>query len=162
MFEFLSTYPEVDIYKMVLKRYSKERISYYKTFNFFINQNKSSWTGYMVANRPFYFSNLNKTPILRDFIRHEFYWEGIDTNNPKLINSPLYGSHIDAYLTNADLIRYSPFSVEDKQHELKKSTDVILKIFSKNEQTKQFAKGYLVNKFRLEKNDELLEYVLKN
>jgi hypothetical protein len=147
--------------KRIIKVYQKERDHYYKLFTRFINDNSSNWAGFLVQNKPYYFSNLRKAPVKRDFLRMKYYWDGIDTTNPKLINSPLYGEFISNYLADVDSSTYHrPFSDLKKQIELKKSVDIVLKVFSGNELTKMYAKNYMLKQFLLQRNDELMRYVM--
>lgn len=144
----------------ILNYYQKERRQYYKIFSKFIKDNSSNWAGLIVANTPYYFSDLRKKPVIRDFLRHEYFWVDIDTNNPKLINTPLYINHINNYLNYVDDVTYHyPYTHEEKQKELIKHIDVILDKFSKNAQTKKFAYEYLLQVFTIKNNKELVDYI---
>jgi hypothetical protein len=142
----------------ILRYYQKERRQYYKIFSKFIRNNSDNWAGLLVVNQPYYFSNLRREPVVRDFLRHEYFWVDIDTSNPKLINSPLFMNHINNYLNYVDdVTKHHPFTQEEKQKELKKYIDVIFDKFSKNAQTKKFAHEYLLQVFTLKNNKELLD-----
>jgi hypothetical protein len=159
LFSFFTEF-QAQLDNKILRYYQKERRQYYKIFSKFIKDNSSNWAGLIVANTPYYFSDLRKKPVIRDFLRHEYFWVDIDTNNPKLINSPLYINHINNYLSYVDdVTKHHPFTQEERQKELKKCIDVILDKFSKNVQTKQFAFEYLLQVFTSKNNIELIEYI---
>lgn len=115
--------------------------------------------GLLVANTPYYFSDLSAKPLVRDFIRLDFYWEDIDTSNLELINTPLYGEHIETYLKK--VIKKSDKENEVvKDYELKKAIDVVIEKFSKTIITKRFAIEYLKVFFRKSvRKDSILNYV---
>ncbi len=159
LFDFFTIF-STQLDNKILRYYQKERRQYYKLFSKFIKDNSNNWAGLIVANNPYYFSNLKKKPIIRDFLRQDYFWEDIDTNNSKLINSPIYIQHINNYLSYVeDISKHHPFSEAEKLRELKKCSDVIIDKFSKNIQTKQFAKKHLLNIFSFKKNNELFDYV---
>ncbi len=159
LFSFFTEF-QAQLDNKILRYYQKERRQYYKIFSKFIKDNSSNWAGLIVANMPYYFSDLRKKPVIRDFLRHDYYWEGIDTNNPKLINTSLYIEHINNYLSYVyDTSKHHPFSEDEIQKEYKKSADVVMEKFSKNDATKQFAFNYLLDFFALKSNKELLDYV---
>lgn len=161
LFSFFTEF-QTQLDNKVLRYYQKERREYYKIFSKFIKDNSSNWAGLIVANTPYYFSDLRKKPVIRDFLRHEYFWVDIDTNNPKLINSPLYINHINNYLGYVDdVTKHHPFTQEERQKELKKCIDVILDKFSKNLETKKFAYEHLLQVFILENNKELVDYIFK-
>jgi hypothetical protein len=160
LFSFFTEFP-TQLDNKILRYYQKERRQYYKIFSKFIKDNSSNWAGLIVTNNPYYFSNLRKKPVVRDFLRQEYFWVDIDTSNPKLINSPLYINHIKNYLNYVDDVsKHYPFTQEERQKELKKCIDVILDKFSKNVQTKKFAYEYLFQVFTLENNKELFDYII--
>jgi hypothetical protein len=47
------------------------------------------------------------------FLQRGHYWEGINTNDPKLINSPLYPTLIDKYLDFDKVKDYNALELED-------------------------------------------------
>lgn len=160
LYNFFTEFP-TQLDNKILRYYQKERRQYYKIFSKFIRNNSNNWAGLLVVNQPYYFSDLKKEPVVRDFLRHEYFWVDIDTNNPKLINSPLYINHINNYLNYVDdVTKHYPFTQEEKQKELIKHIDVILDKFSKNEQTKKFAHKYLLQVFTIKNNKELVDYII--
>jgi hypothetical protein len=68
-------------------RGSLKSVKIYDNFESFVKSNKGTWAAKMVANQPYYFSGPKIVPTLR-FCTAWYYWEGINTNDPKLINSP--------------------------------------------------------------------------
>jgi hypothetical protein len=98
----------------------------------------------MVTNQPYYFSGPKIVPTLRDFVQRGHYWEGINTNDPKLINSPLYPTLIDKYLDFDKVKDYNALELEDY---FNRSATVIMEKFSHNKETESF-KAYLKEKHR--------------
>ena len=113
----------------------------------------------MVKNRPYYYSNLRKEPVERDYIRRMFFWEGIDTSNPKLINTPLYGELIDLYFDMYFINSKEKYTSAQKEYLVKKEIDVLIEKFSKNLVSKAFIRNYLKAYFKRLKNQNLIDYV---
>lgn len=161
LFNYLSTFHDKSIDRLVVKTYNKERDKYYDSFNKFINNNKNNWCGLMVRNRPYYFSNLRKKPILRDFIRKNHFWDDVDSNNPSLINSPLYGDLIDIYLDKYYIHPIETYTDTQKDYNFKKAIDILIEKFSNNLLTKKFIFEYLLNYFNNLDMNEMVEYINK-
>ena len=68
----LASYPTQPVYNKVKSIYSKRRKQYYKMFDSFVNDYQNSLAGLLVANFPYYYSNLNQEPTLKDFLRMDF------------------------------------------------------------------------------------------
>lgn len=148
----LASYPTQPVYNKVKSIYSKRRKQYYKMFDSFVNDYQNSLAGLLVANFPYYYSNLNQEPTLKDFLRMDFYWEGIDTSNPILLNSPIYINHIDNYLNLIETVYQEPLNFsKNSQEPLQKSIKVIIDKFSGSEMTKQFALLH-ISKYLTKKN----------
>lgn len=159
LFDFFTKFP-TQLDNKILRYYQKERRQFYKLFSEFIQNNSNNWAGLIVVNNPYYFSDLIKKPVIRDFLRQDYFWEGIDTNNPKLINSYLYKQHINNYLSYVeDVTKHYPFDELEKQKRYKKSSDIIIEKFSKNTQTNLFVKQVLFDFFSKKNNQELLDYL---
>jgi hypothetical protein len=160
LFQHFSNFQEQIFNKQIVNVYQKERRNYYKNWERFISDNKNSLTGKLVMNEPYYFSDLSKDPIKRDFLRRDYFWEGIDTNNPDLINGPLYRRLILSYFEYVENNSiHHPFTNEEKIYEYKKSIVVVLNKFSKNFKTKEFAIKYLMQLDAINTNTELINYV---
>lgn len=160
LFEYFSNFQDQIYNKQLVSVYQKERNKYYKNWSNFIRNNTNTLAGILVLNEPYYFSNLRKKPVMRDFLRRAFFWEGIDTNNSKLINTQLYTKLINNYLLYVDDIKlHHPFTEEEKQIELKKSVVEIIKQFSKNSSTKQFAIECIKQHKLIKTNKILLDFV---
>lgn|GEM_PF-4791199 len=159
LFNYLTDFHDTLIDRLVIKTYSLERDKYYVEFSKFIHDNKNSWCGLLVKNRPYYFSNLKKAPVPRDFIRKNFFWEDIDTNNPNLINSPLYVELINIYLDKFYINPVENYTDTLKEYNLKKGIDVLLEKFSKNTFTKKFITEYLQEYFDKSNKHEMAVYV---
>jgi hypothetical protein len=142
LYNFLSFYPvaEDNVVQQVAKVVARERKEYYNNFDNFIKNNKGSWAEKMVTNQPYYFSDIGAVPTRRDFIRRDYYWEDINTNDPMLINSPLYSNLIDNYLDYHSTNDYTPAEVDNY---LDVSVAIIMEKFSHNPVTKAFALNYL-------------------
>jgi hypothetical protein len=156
LFDYLSFFSNEFSGKQIVKIYQKERRKYYQLFNEFISDNDTTWAGLLVANTPYYFSDLNKQPVIRDFIRLNFYWEDIDTFNTRLINTPVFAEHIEAYLKKI-IEQANTHNSGFKEFEIKKAIDFVIEKFSKNSDTEKFAVEY-VKKY-LKKSPELEKMV---
>lgn len=160
LFDYLANFSSHLSGKQIQKVYQKERHKYYQLFNEFISDNNTTWAGLLVANTPYYFSDLNKQPVIRDFIRLNFYWEGIDTSNPNLINTPVFVEHIAAYL-NRVIEQANKHNSGFKEYEINKAIDVVIDRFSRTDLTKRYAIECLEEYFK--KSDRvyaMLDYVL--
>lgn len=161
LFNYLSMF-HLNGYKTdrsITRIYQKERKRYYDLFEGFVEANKNKWCGLLVKNRPSYFSDLDKKPIARDFIRKNFYWEDIDTNNSDLIHTPLYEELINAYLIKYYVNPIETYSAEEKEYNLKKAIDILLDKFSNNDSTKKFIQSYLKEYFEGLKMQDFVNYV---
>lgn len=162
LFQYLSNF-HYDGYssdRSVSRVYQKLRKQYYKLYNEFTKVNEKNWCGLLVKNRPYYYSDLDNKPIERDFIRLNFYWEGIDTNNLKLINTPLYGELVNLYLEKY-LNPIESYNNAQKEYKLKKGLEVLIDNFSKEVELKQFIQNHLKEFFnRLGRHD--LVYFIEN
>lgn len=163
LFKYLSTFQDEINNKKIVNEYQKERNRFYKNWKRFINLNKNSVSGILVKNKPYYFSNLRKKPVERDFLRRYYFWEGIDTGSTLLINTPIYKCHIDKYLSYVeDETMHRPYKEEEKINELKKSISIIIERFGYNNDLRQHAiscikQNKLINKYKL-----LLNYINYN
>lgn len=135
----------------VTKAYQNERKRYYLLFNEFIEANKNNWSGLLVKNRPYYYSDLYNEPIERDFIRKDFFWEGIDTNSNKLIHTPLYEELINTFLDKYYLNPIETFTPEQKEFNFRKAILILINKFSSNVSTKYYIKEFL-KKYVIELN----------
>ena len=124
----------------------------------FLKQNTTTWAGKMVANKPYYFTNPKDHWRLQAYEIKEHYWDNITTNNPELINTPLYTEHILAYLKyymNPEM----HFSETEMEEGLKESVDKIIQKFSGSDATKKFAIQYLQIGFKEIGNEKVLQYI---
>ena len=146
LYNFLSYYPvaEDEIVLRVSKAVTQERKKYYDSFDKFVKSNKNTWVEKMVSNQPYYFSDPRKVPTKHDFIRRDYYWDDINTTDPLLMNSPLYGTLIDNYM---DFQNISDYSLSDLEVHLKKRAAVVIQKFGDNAATKAFALSHLKERF---------------
>jgi thiol-disulfide isomerase/thioredoxin len=136
----------------------KEKARYQNEFNSFIKENKGSWQADMVANKPFYFTNLNELYVLQEYDRRSHYWDYIDTRSEVLLNSPLYSDHILNYL-GYYMNPQMQFSEQEMEEGFKKSSDTIMARFGSNEKTQRFALQYLTRGFKEIGQEKVLQYI---
>lgn len=153
-------YPESNdkIVSEVQKAINEETKKYYKQDALFSKLNQNTWAARMIENTPYYFTNPKDDWRLQDFDKKEHYWDKITTNNPELINSPLYTEHILEYLKyymNPEM----KFSEDEMNEGFKKSVDVVMERFGSNDKTKQFALQYLQLGFKEIGNENVLQYL---
>lgn len=145
LYNFLSFYPasEDEVAQRVTEAVSLERNKYYTNFDKFVKNNKGSWAEKIVSNQPYYFSDPTVVSTRRDFVRHDYYWDGINTNNPELLNSPLYSTLIDNYI---DFHSTGDYTESELECYFNRSVAVIMEKFSHNVSMKFFATDYLKEK----------------
>lgn len=161
LFNYLSSF-HLDGYntdRSVTRIYQKERKRYYALFNDFIEINQNKWCGLLVKNKPFYYSDLDKKPIVRDFIRKDFYWEDIDTNNSKLIQTPLYQELINTYLVKYYVNPMETYTAEQKEYNFRKAITILLDKFSLNLSSKKFIQEFLKEYFMKLKREDLVYFI---
>jgi thiol-disulfide isomerase/thioredoxin len=158
--EFWMNYPDRrdKILASVKSGIDKEKALYQSGFQAFAKENKGTWQGDMVVNRPFYFASLTDPPVLQDYERRNHYWDHIDTSNERLLRSPLYSDHILNYL------RYymNPqmhFSEQEMEEGFKKSSDTIMARFGANQKTQKFALQYLTRGFKEIGQEKVLQHI---
>ena len=161
--EFINAYPNAGaaVVKAAEQEWEQEKALYKIKFNQFKTQMQGTWAYQMVANRPYYFTNPKDEPRLQDYEKREHFWDGFDASNPKLINTSLYSEHIINYL------RYwmNPnmnFTPEQKTEGFKRSVDLIIRKFSGNEKTHEFAYKYLTLGFKEIAEEDVLKYLDEN
>lgn len=163
LLQLLGNYPSVEgeIYTQNTKFYEtliKEFSSKQKDF---IATHPDTWACEMVANEPVYFPNPRDPLRLQMFYQRQNFWEAINTQNPELINTPLYTSLILQYLQyymNPDM----QFSEEEVTKGFQKSTDTIMTRFGGNQKTQEFAYKYLSLGFKEIGQKEVLQYLEEN
>lgn len=158
--EFINQYPNTTdaLYVQASQAYENEIKNYNGNRNLFIANNKATWAAEMVANTPIIFTNPKDDVRIQDFNKKEAYWKGINTSNPKLINTPLYTEHILNYLQyymNPEM----EFSEKEKEEGFIKSVDTIIQKFSGSDATKKFAVQYLQLGFKEIGNEKVLQFI---
>lgn len=159
----LTLYPNT-IDKIVVqlqKATAQEQQNYYKQEVTFLKSNTNTWAASMVKNKPVYFTNPRDDWRIQNRNKIDNYWNTIQTNNPQLINSPLYTEHILEYLKyymNPEM----HFEEEEMNAGFIKSVDTIMQKFSANEETKKFALQYLQLGFKELGNEKVLQYIDEN
>ena len=161
--QFINNYPnsQTQVVKAAEQEWQREKEIYQKNLSAFKAEMKGSWAYEMVANRPYYFTNPRDEPRIQDYMKRENFWDGFDASNPKLMNTPLYSEHILNYL------RYwmNPnmnFTPEQKTEGFKRSVDLIIRKFSGNEKTHEFAYKYLTLGFKEIAEEDVLKYLDEN
>lgn len=150
--------PKEKIVTQIEKAVAKEKKAFKEYFKQFCQENQNNWAGAMVQNKPYYFTNPKEDFRLQDFERREHYWDNVNTNDPTLINSPLYTDKILQYMQyymNPEM----QFSEDEMNAGFKKSVDTIMVKFSGNEETKKFAIKYLQLGFKEVGNEGVLQYI---
>lgn len=158
--QFITQYPEPKdtIVTQVTKAYQIKKNELQKNELQFLSQNQNTWAAHMVENKPLYFANPTEDLIIQEYNQKNNFWNGINTNNPQLINTPLYTDHILNYLKyymNPEM----HFSETEMEEGFKKSVDTIMRKFSGNDVTKKFALKYLQLGFKEIGNEKVLQYI---
>lgn len=132
-----------DNYKIVEIKNQIQRIK-----DFFLSQNYNFWTSSMVKYSSFdFYSDDN-------FSNENEFWDTIETNNPSLINSPIYQNIIQKYsiLFNRDKSNATSYVFVYEN---------IIKRFSKNLTVKAWVIKYIKYGVNQTKNKELIDYFSK-
>lgn len=161
--QFINSYPDANapVVKAAEQAWTEEKSLYLQNFEAFKRNTQSTWACEMVANKPYYFTNPKDDYRLQDYYKREHFWDGFDGNNPDLINTPLYTEQILNYLRywmNPEM----NFSEAEQTAGFKSAVDVILRVFSGNEETKEFAYRYLTLGFKEIGQEEVLQYLDEN
>lgn len=138
--------------------FDKEKKKYKSNLREFITANRNTFAKQIVENKPYYFCNPNDTILNQDLNRRNNYWKGIDTNNPRLVNTPVYIEHILNYLRyymNPEM----HFNETEIESGFKKSVDTIMSKFAKNQDTRKFALKYLQLGFKEIGQEKVLQYI---
>lgn len=146
------------IVKQGIKALVKLQKEYNQHQQDFIKINANTWAAAMVQNRPQYFTNPLNSLEEQNQNRRLHFWEGINTANPKLINTPLYTEHILNYLQEY-INPQKEFTTEELEQGLKRGVDTIMQKFGANDITEKFALNYLQLGFKELGNETLLQYL---
>lgn len=162
-FQFLENYPVAKhkLYQKVQKKYQQQvaRLNQYK-FNF-IKTTPFYWAKYMAKFEDSFFSRPKDHFRLQQFDLHENFWKYKPTNEALLINTPLYTQSIlnfIQYYMNPDM----GFTEDEATDGFKKAVDTIMKQFSDNAKTKEFAIKYLQMGFKEIGNEKVLQHIDQN
>ncbi len=158
--QLINVYPDgkAQVIKMAYRDLKVLKSEYDQSLSDFSKNMQGSWAYEMVRNRPDYFSNPKNVMRIQEYEIHQHYWDGIVTNDPKLMNTPLYTEHILNYLRYWMNPDYN-FSPLERTQGFKQGCDVILKQFSGNNQTLEFAYRYLSLGFKEIGEEEVLQYL---
>ena len=152
------TQKESKIIKQAQKKLVKVQKEYVYHKEDFVKKNRNTWAASMVQNRPHYFTDVLAAKAQQDQNRKLHFWDNINTNNPKLVNTPLYTEHILNYLQEYINPQKEP-TEEERNQGLIESVDVIMQKFSGNEITEKFALQYLQLGFKEIGNENVLQYL---
>ena len=159
--QLLTSWPsEHDKMYAYIQKNRQKRISLFnKKRNAFIANHKNDyWAVAMVQNKPHFFANPREDWRLQDFDKRNHFWNGIETTNPKLINTHLYTDLILQYM----MYYMNPemhFSEEEMTKGFIKSVDTIMQRFGAQETTRDFALRYLQKGFTEIGMEEVLQYI---
>ncbi|MGV9003274.1 hypothetical protein [Flavobacterium sp.] len=115
----------------------------------FIKANFNKWSTAMVKAYSVTFKpNINK----------ENYWSFFETNNPQLINAPIFQDAVQNYF----ILYYNPISNQNDslKKNLKEGFENVINAFSKNYDTKSWAVSYTIEGLRQINDKELVDYFL--
>jgi hypothetical protein len=110
----------------------------------YLKLNFNKWSNYLVKNHSI-LSNLAVEDLTK-----EKYWFQFDTNNPDLINTPIYQEIIRNYM-----VRFYSYANEE---DYKIAFEEIIAVFSRNEITKKWIVKYLLTGLYKINNSQLLSY----
>ena len=158
--QFAMLYPDKKdkIYLDVRKTLIQEEKSLALGYSKFVASNATTLAGIMVKNRPNYFSDVDASLPVQQEAMYKNFWNGVDGNNQRLLNTPLYSDLIFDYINfymrlsqNADAAKMEKGFME--------AVDVIMKQFDQNTETRQFAMDFLTAGFKQMGQESVLQYL---
>lgn len=161
MEQLLAAWPNAQdsLYRFVETKRLERIAEFEKQWHSFINDpSNDPWAVAMVQNKPRFFTKPRDDWRIQDFYRRQEYWQNIETDKPKLINTPLYTDLILKYM----MYYMNPemrFSEEETIQGFKNSADTIIHRFSGNEITRDFAIRYLQMGFKEIGMEGVLQYI---
>jgi thiol-disulfide isomerase/thioredoxin len=157
---FLSNYPNKKdkTFQNMYKSYEKAKQNYYKQHDNFINSTAFYWAKNKAQFSKVFFTDVLQHPRLQLFEVHENFWNEKPSNNPKLLNTPLYTDAILNYLQYY-LSTDMDFGEEEKNTGLMKCVDTLMLRFGQHTETKAFIVKYLQMGFKELGNEEVLQFI---
>lgn len=111
----------------------------------YIKSGFNKWSKYLAQNTPI--------SIKFDNVTKDNFWNQFDTNNPDLINTPIYQELIQYYVSN-----YYNNANEDQYIEVFQK---VIEVFSKDNSTKEWVVKYIITGLYRLQNDKLSQYFSK-
>ncbi len=156
----LANYPDKNApYIAETKRlYAIEKEMVLKKRLTFVTQNQNSIAGVLAKNTAPKFQNPTDHPRVQAYMAHQSYWEGIDTQNDTLLQTPLYQELIIGYLKYymSSTIKYSEKELDEG---LIASAKHILSLFGDKTQTKTFVIELLTQVFKERGDEKPLKFI---
>ena len=141
------------------KQIEDRRERYQKDYENFCKQHDGTWAALLVKNSPHRFAPIDMDSVnAKRYLHRNNYWDGIDTNNPKLVNTPLYLGVIENYIYYYfdKSLKIDPEALGDS---LVTACDTVLTHFGGNEDTKGFAVKHLEAIFMMTSQEKPLHFV---
>ncbi|MCH4147790.1 MAG: redoxin domain-containing protein [Prevotella sp.] len=141
------------------KQINDRRGQYQKDFENFCKQYDGTWAALLVKNNPQHFAPLDMDSVkAKRYLHRNNYWDGLDTSNPKLVNTPLYLGVIENYVYYY-FDKSLKIDAEALGDSLVTACDTILAHFGGNEDTKGFAVKHLEALFMMTNQEKPLHFV---
>ena len=158
--DFINNYPNKKdkTFLNMLKALEKAKQNYNKKHESFINHTSFYWAKNSAQFSKVFFTDVKQHPRLQVFEVHENFWNQKPSNDPKLLNTPLYTDAILNYLQYY-LSTDMDFGEEEKNTGLKKCVDTLMLRFGQHTETKAFIVKYLQMGFKELGNEEVLQFI---
>jgi thiol-disulfide isomerase/thioredoxin len=141
------------------KQIEDRREQYQNDFENFCKQHEGTWAALLVKNSPHRFAPIDMDSVnAKRYLHRNNYWDGIDTNNSKLVNTPLYLGVIENYIYYY-FDKSLKINAEALGDSLVTACDTILTHFGRNEDTKSFAVKHLEAIFMMTSQEKPLHFV---
>lgn len=140
------------------KLYEVEKETLLKHSNTFLAQNTANMAGLIAKNTMPKFQNPTDHPRVQAYLAQQSYWEGIDTHNEELLQTPLYEELIIGYLKYymSSGVKYSETQLDEG---LITSAKKVLEVFGNKPTTKTFAMDLLTQVFKERGDEKPLKFV---
>jgi len=157
---FIGDYPDSNdaVVKMMLKQSTILKGLYTDMRSKFLGKNGNNLIGKLVLNTPVYFSNPLDLAGIQNYYRRLHFWDGIDTNDPTLINTPVYNDLILQYLSY-HMNKEMKLDSDEMTQGFIKSTDTVMKKFGVSAETRMYACNYLRHGFSEISQTKVIDYL---
>lgn len=153
-----NSYLDDALYQLATVQLQQTQEQYGQESATFCSQHPNTWAALVVKNTPFLTTNPKDDFRLQKFQIHDNFWNTIDTQQEKLLQTPLYTDAILSYIgyyMDPDL----QFSETEMTAGFIKCCDVIMDKFKEIDNLRRFALDYLTLGFKEIAQEKVVQYL---